>query len=405
MASLLHVIFPDASAQYINTVLKRNGGDLHRAADDLMAVQGVLSGASPEPWQASAKRCKKRDPKVQQLMDLGFRRGCAEWALHSRGHNIEQALNLLLSGDASPDHMSVDMNRRMAGAAAAATGPPVRPSTHNAMRTRERKLTTAAQSPARSRGQSHFLHPTPLGPDSVPRQRALAIRPMGFRDGVAMGAHPRACAAHTQLPRRRLVKLLHEAALMRLVERGVGAVRQITQQIAEQTAEPPAIAVEDQEQLVALCDDMIRRFDVAKYRWKYGMQRHERELCAVEAGKPVPVYFANVQYNSIFYRKVLSMAGLRNLILHGRGIFAELKAQVPMSTPIPRLSRGRCMNPTPVLVVDVCVCNCPPLVSVWMGLHAAQRICTTENSGPCFQACLNTAGNYHSTQASECMLG
>uniref|UniRef100_A0A6T2BN75 UBA domain-containing protein n=1 Tax=Eutreptiella gymnastica TaxID=73025 RepID=A0A6T2BN75_9EUGL len=334
MASQLYAMFPDETTQYVDAVLKRNGGDVSKAADDLLS--GALSEASGN------KKAKTGDPKVHQLMDMGFKRVRAEAALHAAGHNVEMALNLLLSGfDKGTDYMDVDNEAEDvdSGAAAVAVAtPPVKPPTHTAKQKQKQKSKAAAKSQGMCGSSSavppvapSFLHSMPPGLPSFSGQMFSAMPPMGIVYGAAWGALPQ--HVPPRAPRPRAVELLDDGALMRIVERAEGAVREMELQIAEQKAEPPAISAEDQQQLVALYDDMIERFDVREYQQKHGMQPYESTVCALEAGQLVPVYFANVQYNSIFYRKALSMAGLRNLILCGREIFAELKAQLFASDP------------------------------------------------------------------------
>ena len=57
------------------------------------------------------------------------------------------------------------------------------------------------------------------------------------------------------------------------------------------------------------------------------------QSCLLFSQQEVPSYFANVQDQSIYFRKVVSMQGLRNLILFGREIFVELKGQLFSSDP------------------------------------------------------------------------
>uniref|UniRef100_A0A6T2BPM8 CUE domain-containing protein n=1 Tax=Eutreptiella gymnastica TaxID=73025 RepID=A0A6T2BPM8_9EUGL len=398
MASQLYAMFPDETTQYVDAVLKRNGEDVPKAADDL------LSGASSEAARKrSNKKAKKGDAKVQQLMDKDFKPEPAEAPFQVAKHTPMQAVKSLLSGfEAGGDSSRVDddgiavVDRNNAGTgppvkpptrsakqkqkqkskavaaplssssarllsapdtiaecmdvdnneaadvesgAAAAAGPPIKPTTHTAKQKQKpklkwkqkQKLKAVAQSQTSPSSSPNFLHWMPPGLLSFSGQMFSAMPPMGIVYGAAWGALPQ--HVPPRAPRPRAVELLDDGALMRIVERAEGAVREMELQIAEQKAEPPAISAEDQQQLVALYDDMIERFDVREYQQKHGMQPYESTVCALEAGQLVPVYFANVQYNSIFYRKALSMAGLRNLILCGREIFAELKAQLFASDP------------------------------------------------------------------------
>lgn len=57
---------------------------------------------------------------------------------------------------------------------------------------------------------------------------------------------------------------------------------------------------------------------------RYHGSTHDAELCGAPFGQQVPTYFANVADGSIYRRKVLSVLGLRNLVLHGGEIFNDL---------------------------------------------------------------------------------
>eukprot|EP01062_Namystynia_karyoxenos_P025200 TRINITY_DN1988_c0_g2_i1.p1 TRINITY_DN1988_c0_g2~~TRINITY_DN1988_c0_g2_i1.p1 ORF type:complete len:739 (+),score=263.21 TRINITY_DN1988_c0_g2_i1:104-2320(+) len=102
--------------------------------------------------------------------------------------------------------------------------------------------------------------------------------------------------------------------------------RQLNRVIDEDTArlkgDIPALKPADQELAVAAFDHMMRRFEEEVYRGRYGWEGEQEPL---QFGEPVPSYFANVHDSSIHRRKVLSMAGLRNLIKYGPEIYREFE--------------------------------------------------------------------------------
>eukprot|EP01062_Namystynia_karyoxenos_P069523 TRINITY_DN65002_c0_g1_i1.p1 TRINITY_DN65002_c0_g1~~TRINITY_DN65002_c0_g1_i1.p1 ORF type:complete len:631 (+),score=233.98 TRINITY_DN65002_c0_g1_i1:264-1895(+) len=88
------------------------------------------------------------------------------------------------------------------------------------------------------------------------------------------------------------------------------------------TGKIPALGSADQELAVLAYDHMMTRFEEEKYRGRYSWEGPQEPL---HFGDPVPSYFANVQDSSIHRRKVLSMAGLRNLIRYGPELYHELE--------------------------------------------------------------------------------
>ena len=78
---------------------------------------------------------------------------------------------------------------------------------------------------------------------------------------------------------------------------------------------------------VAAFDDMLARLSDARVREKYGGSAKEAaDAKGLRFGGDVPPYFANVGGQTIYWRKVLSIAGLRNLLAQGPNIFCELQA-------------------------------------------------------------------------------
>lgn len=69
-------------------------------------------------------------------------------------------------------------------------------------------------------------------------------------------------------------------------------------------------------------------FKSDRYRAKYGYN-HDADsgTLALAAGRQVPGYFANVVDQSIYHRKMLSLAGLRNMAIYGLEIFEEMRMQ------------------------------------------------------------------------------
>ncbi|CUI11264.1 Hypothetical protein, putative [Bodo saltans] len=63
-----------------------------------------------------------------------------------------------------------------------------------------------------------------------------------------------------------------------------------------------------------------------RFQQRFGSAGTHEELHGSTIGENVPQYFANVGGESIMLRKVLSICGLRNLVVHGQGIYRELLA-------------------------------------------------------------------------------
>jgi hypothetical protein len=77
--------------------------------------------------------------------------------------------------------------------------------------------------------------------------------------------------------------------------------------------------------LVAAFDHMMATLDTDRYRGRYGYAPHEGDARALFFKGDVPAYFANVGGQSIFWRKVLSIAGLRNLVHYGPLVFQQMQ--------------------------------------------------------------------------------
>jgi len=71
-------------------------------------------------------------------------------------------------------------------------------------------------------------------------------------------------------------------------------------------------------------DHIMSELESERYKSRYGSRGFEGGI--PREGQPVPAYFANVCHQSIHRRKVLSLAGLRNLARLGPDIYRELAA-------------------------------------------------------------------------------
>ena len=80
-------------------------------------------------------------------------------------------------------------------------------------------------------------------------------------------------------------------------------------------------------------DHMIARFFHESYKRKYGFTQSDLRQKELHAGQQVPSYFANVKDQSIHRRKVLSLAGLRNLIKYGPEIYEEFQEKLFSGNP------------------------------------------------------------------------
>ena len=103
-------------------------------------------------------------------------------------------------------------------------------------------------------------------------------------------------------------------------------LRKITDDIITGADAIPTIGAEDRQLCIQGYNHLIESFmtNVAMRR-KYGYSRADHTAAPLTAGGDVPSYFANVSDGSIFRRKVLSMAGLRNLVIYGAPIYQQLR--------------------------------------------------------------------------------
>jgi hypothetical protein len=85
--------------------------------------------------------------------------------------------------------------------------------------------------------------------------------------------------------------------------------------------------------VIAVYDEILGKMQhpavIAKYQGSPG----EEALTKMPTEQPVPKYFANVSCQSMYQRKVLSLLGLRNLLLKGPEIFNEMLAKLFSGCP------------------------------------------------------------------------
>jgi hypothetical protein len=87
----------------------------------------------------------------------------------------------------------------------------------------------------------------------------------------------------------------------------------------------PELDSGDRQIFIQGFDHMIATFRASvSMKMKYGYNAQDHAERPLAAGGDVPSYFANVSDGSIFRRKYLSMAGLRNLIIYGGTIYTQL---------------------------------------------------------------------------------
>lgn len=77
--------------------------------------------------------------------------------------------------------------------------------------------------------------------------------------------------------------------------------------------------------IISIMDKITNLFKCERYRGRYGFTPDDEFTLHLALGQRVPNYYANVSEQSIFQRKMLSLAGLRNLIQKGPEIFFEMQ--------------------------------------------------------------------------------
>jgi hypothetical protein len=87
----------------------------------------------------------------------------------------------------------------------------------------------------------------------------------------------------------------------------------------------PEITKEQRELLAKAYEHMMEKMKEPRIKQRYGYNTSDHSMGPLPFGGDVPSYFANVQDGSIYRRKLLSVAGLRNLIIYGPIIYHQLK--------------------------------------------------------------------------------
>eukprot|EP01006_Ploeotia_vitrea_P016642 TRINITY_DN47413_c0_g1_i1.p1 TRINITY_DN47413_c0_g1~~TRINITY_DN47413_c0_g1_i1.p1 ORF type:complete len:570 (+),score=76.17 TRINITY_DN47413_c0_g1_i1:21-1730(+) len=95
------------------------------------------------------------------------------------------------------------------------------------------------------------------------------------------------------------------------------------------------IGEDDSTLLLSAYDSIMHTLDVLRAEGKFGPwdatnRTHNLDL---KVHSSVPRYFANIAGGTVFERLVLSVAGFRNLVAHGREIYSELKKVLFISDP------------------------------------------------------------------------
>eukprot|EP01012_Entosiphon_sulcatum_P062930 TRINITY_DN8966_c0_g1_i1.p1 TRINITY_DN8966_c0_g1~~TRINITY_DN8966_c0_g1_i1.p1 ORF type:complete len:584 (-),score=55.64 TRINITY_DN8966_c0_g1_i1:120-1850(-) len=96
---------------------------------------------------------------------------------------------------------------------------------------------------------------------------------------------------------------------------------------------PQSLPAELAGVLCTIYTEMLNNFGSVCYISRYHGTPADNTLLQLRPGQPVPAYFANTGGESIFRRKALSIAGLRNLILFGPEIFCELRSKLFIGNP------------------------------------------------------------------------
>lgn len=86
----------------------------------------------------------------------------------------------------------------------------------------------------------------------------------------------------------------------------------------------PEIGPDEMQVMATVYDHMMEAFKHATFKRAFGYNANDHRQPPLVFGASVPSYFANVVDQSIYRRKVLSMAGLRNLVKFGPRIYQDL---------------------------------------------------------------------------------
>eukprot|EP00668_Euglena_longa_P034842 GGOE01044728.1.p1 GENE.GGOE01044728.1~~GGOE01044728.1.p1 ORF type:complete len:533 (-),score=165.56 GGOE01044728.1:178-1776(-) len=270
-------LFPNLAPSLVEATFRRNERDVNATIADLLQM-------------GTCTKKRKKDTPLQQLLAMGFSSTEARAALADCS-SVEAAVSTLLAGDAEQEEERAWMEFALDGDVDAQGPAPAKPPS------------AGKGKKARAKSRSH---------------------PM------ANGGPESASSSSASQPR---VPLPPTEVLLQALQRYTDAVGEMAKHPTQLQAAPRPIAGEDQALLVAVYDEMIDCFNKSGYHRKYGCHSAETALTGIQAGQPVPSYYANVQQGSIYARKLLSLLGLRNLILHGPAIFHEFREQLFASDP------------------------------------------------------------------------
>eukprot|EP00658_Telonema_sp_P-2_P017800 TRINITY_DN16943_c0_g1_i3.p1 TRINITY_DN16943_c0_g1~~TRINITY_DN16943_c0_g1_i3.p1 ORF type:complete len:663 (-),score=162.22 TRINITY_DN16943_c0_g1_i3:156-2144(-) len=95
----------------------------------------------------------------------------------------------------------------------------------------------------------------------------------------------------------------------------------------------PSIPSEVRKDVMAAYALMLTMLHHPRIKSKYGYTSQDHKAANLTEGGSVPSYFANVGGESIFRRKLLSTAGLRNLVIYGPTIYTQLREKLFASNP------------------------------------------------------------------------
>eukprot|EP00755_Sulcionema_specki_P040149 Sspe_Gene.2986::Locus_995_Transcript_1_1_Confidence_1.000_Length_2952::g.2986::m.2986 len=151
---------------------------------------------------------------------------------------------------------------------------------------------------------------------------------------------------------------------------------------------------EEIDQLVKVYDEIMQAFADQEYKSKYHACGDDY-ITSLPAGEPVPSYFANTGGESIWLRKALSIAGLRNLVLFGRQVYSEMKAKLFVGNPAsygPNEGPNRMKTVTGNVVdLDTTVLRCSDrttlaAINQWNKHHGQPTFSSTQEFGSSQQA-------------------
>ena len=94
---------------------------------------------------------------------------------------------------------------------------------------------------------------------------------------------------------------------------------------ADMSHKPNVWSKTDTDELINVYNEIMTTFTQDKYLDMYGCHGGDENLVSLKPGDSVPSYFANTGSESIWRRKMLSIAGLRNLVIYGREVYSEMK--------------------------------------------------------------------------------